>query len=306
MSSPPGMMVISAPGRNGSHRLRRAKILETPHIPLSQVSDVDQKVASELVKAMGGLPLALDQVGAYIEETRCGLSSYLNLYEKQRDALLKRRGRWSHEHPEAVATTWFLNFEQVEHLNPRAAELLRFFAFLAPDAIPEELIKEGAGKLSPKLRSLATNGVLLHEAIGMLLRYSLVQRHTDTQVIRIHRLVQAVLKASLTNEKRRRWADYTVRAVSQAFPGVEVDTWPQCERLLPHALACAVLIEEHDFAFPEAPYLLNQAGYYCYEHAHYEQAEPLLKRALAMREKMLGPEHPSTKTIRENYAGLLR
>ncbi|MFQ5915996.1 MAG: tetratricopeptide repeat protein [Nitrospinota bacterium] len=38
----------------------------------------------------------------------------------------------------------------------------------------------------------------------------------------------------------------------------------------------------------------------------YGEAEPLFKRALAIREKALGPEHPSVAQSLENYAALLR
>ena len=36
------------------------------------------------------------------------------------------------------------------------------------------------------------------------------------------------------------------------------------------------------------------------------QAEPLYQRALAIREKALGPDHPNVATSLENYAALLR
>ena len=36
------------------------------------------------------------------------------------------------------------------------------------------------------------------------------------------------------------------------------------------------------------------------------EAEPLYQRALAIREKALGPEHPEVATVLENYAPLLR
>lgn len=42
------------------------------------------------------------------------------------------------------------------------------------------------------------------------------------------------------------------------------------------------------------------------KQGRYEEAEPLLKRALEIREKALGPEHPDTTTVLENYAELLR
>jgi hypothetical protein len=38
----------------------------------------------------------------------------------------------------------------------------------------------------------------------------------------------------------------------------------------------------------------------------YTQAEPLLQRGLAIREKVPGPEHPNVATVLGNYAGLLR
>jgi tetratricopeptide (TPR) repeat protein len=37
----------------------------------------------------------------------------------------------------------------------------------------------------------------------------------------------------------------------------------------------------------------------------YDQAEPLYKRALAILEKALGPEHPDVATVLGNYAALL-
>ena len=51
--------------------LRRVKIL-TPNISPEHVTKESQTQAKEIVVALDGLPLALDQAGAYIEETRCG------------------------------------------------------------------------------------------------------------------------------------------------------------------------------------------------------------------------------------------
>ena len=38
----------------------------------------------------------------------------------------------------------------------------------------------------------------------------------------------------------------------------------------------------------------------------YEQAEPLFKRSLAIKEKALGPDHPNVATSLENMADLYR
>ncbi len=51
--------------------------------------------------------------------------------------------------------------------------------------------------------------------------------------------------------------------------------------------------------------LNNLAEVYRLE-GRYAEAEPLFKRALAIFEKALGPEHPNVATGLENYAALLR
>ncbi len=288
--------------------LRRAGILKQGEV-LEKANEEDRAQAAAIVTALGGLPLALDQAGAYIEEKGCRLSTYLDIYQRRQAALLKERGRSSLGHSEPVAATWSLNFEQVakvEQIGPLAADLLRFCAFLAPDAIPESLIIKGAGELGEHLQAVATEPGLLDEAIGALRHYSLVQRNRDEQVIFVHRLVQAVLKASMDNETQRRWAERTVRAVNQAFPGVSVETWPLCQQYLPHALACADLIQAYGFQFNEAARLLNQAACYLDDHARYPEAEPLYRRASEIWEKVLGPEHPDTASCLNNLAGLYR
>lgn len=73
-----------------------------------------------------------------------------------------------------------------------------------------------------------------------------------------------------------------------------------------HPPVCMTLIDQWHMSFPEAARLLNQAGYYLYEHAQYAEAEPLYQRALAIHEQKLGPDHPSTTSVRENYTYLLQ
>lgn len=285
--------------------LRRARLLPLD-TPLQHASEQDRATAQAIVQAMDGLPLALDQAGAYIEETGCRLATYLERYQQQQISLLQRRGGVSTEHSEPVARTWSLSFAQVEQQSEVAADLLKLCAFLDPDTIPEELFTEGAAELGPVLHILATDPAQLDEAIGVLRRFSLIQRNRDEQVLIVHRLVQAVLKASITDTAQRQWAERAIRAVNQAFPHVDMTTWTQCRRLLPQAEACADLINQYTFAFPEAARLLNQAGCYLQDHAFYAQAEPLHQRALAIYEKAYGPEHPDTARSLNNLAALYR
>src|SRR2546423_4856747 len=216
--------------------LRRAGII-AHDAALDSASMADRAAALDIVRAMDGLPLALDQAGAYIEETGESLSNYLSIYQKQRAELLKRRGGLVPDHP-SVATTWSLAFENVERANPAAIELMNLCAFLAPDAIPEELIMEGAPYLGPVLEPVAADRARLNAAIAELLKYSLVRRNVTTQTLTIHRLVQAVIKDELDEETQRQWAERAIRAVDQVFPFDEAAPWPRSQRYLAHALEC--------------------------------------------------------------------
>jgi hypothetical protein len=259
--------------------LTRAKIIKAG-APLSVAAGADRDAAKDISTELGGLPLALDQAGAYIEETRCGLASYLDLYRQRRAELLNRRGSFGPDHPESAATTFALSFERVATTNPAAADLLRLCAFLHPDAIPEEIFNKGAAELGPNLGPIAADPLKLDAACAEILKYSLLRRNADAKTLGIHRLVQEVIRDGLTEDEKRQWAERAVRAENRAFPSVEFANWAQCERLVRQALACAPLIEAHGFDFEPAARLLNEAGCYLDDRARFSDAQPLYQRAL--------------------------
>jgi hypothetical protein len=196
---------------------------------------------------------------------------------------------------------WSLSFQKVEQANPAAAELLRYCAFLSPDAIPEELITEGAHHLSPLLQSLASDPLKLDDAMGELLAYSLIRRNPETTTLSVHRLVQAVLIDEMNQEAQEQWAKRLVRVVNQLFPFPTAETWPLCRTYLPHALLCATYIKRWNMTSKGAANLLDNIASYLDDVAQYREAEPHYQRALAIRERVLGAEHPDTKRVRENY-----
>lgn len=266
--------------------LRRAKI-ESP-------SEPDRDAARTIsMNLLDGLPLALDQPGAYIEETKCGFTGYIDLFQKHARQLLQRRGILSPGHPDPVTKTWALAFENIEKANPDAADILRLCAFLDPDTIPEEL-----------LVSIISDAYALNEAISEILKYSLLNRDANAKTLAIHGLVQRALHNVLTEEQERVWAERAVRAVAEVFPQVDFGNWTVCERLLPQAFACAELIDRHNLEFLEAARLLHQAGYYLTRRGRYDDGEPLYKRSLAIREKVLGLEHPDVAVTLNNLAAL--
>jgi hypothetical protein len=185
--------------------LRRAIILN-PDDPLEAASSTNQATAREISQVMDGLPLALDQAGAYIEDTQWSLTDYLHLFQIRKEELLQRRGKLTTDHPDSVATTWSLAFEKLQQANPAAADLLRLCSFLDPDVIQEEIITEGASELGSVLQPIAADPIKLNDAIGTLLSYSLVRRNPD-HTLSIHRLVQVIFKHSMNKSTQRRWAE---------------------------------------------------------------------------------------------------
>src|SRR5579872_3660375 len=281
--------------------LRRAKII-AEDASLEAASESDRVDAEAICHMLDGLPLALDQAAAYIEENQSDLIAYQQLYRTHGTSLLKRRGAFSkRDYPQSVATTWSLSFEQLALIDDATAtDLLRLCAFLHPEAIPEAMIVAGTGDQSTGLQHFSNDLLLLDNAIGTLRRYSLLSRNPETKMLTIHRLVQTVLKDAMDKDTHHAWAERSVRVVSKAFPQVEFATWPTCQEYLPHALNSAALIEQWDMQFPEAAQLLDRAGNYLLDHAQFAQAEILYSRALRIREDVQGLEHRDT--IRSLYS----
>lgn len=291
--------------------LRRARLI-APGIFLDHVPQEQLAAAEAIVIEMDFLPLALDQAGAYIEEVGCSLATYLQLYRSHRAELLRRRGHVPGDHPESVATTWSLNFQKIEQDNPAAADLLRLCTFLEPDTIPEELISEGSAFLGPRLQHVTADALKLNEAIEELRKFSLVQREPERKLLRLHRLVQAVLRDVMAIEDRYQWAERAVRATNKVFAdpflttGSHDATWSQNRRILPQAQTCSVLIHDYTLVFAEAAALLFRTAKHLEDYMLYEQVESLYQQALHIWEQALGPEHPHVTRPLNGLANLYR
>lgn len=283
--------------------LRRTKLLG-PDAPLDQAPKQARDMAVDIVDTLDALPLALDQAGAYIEETKCGLPAYLHLYRTRRKELLQRRGTIPVDHPEPVAMTWALSFQEIEKDNPAAADLLRLLAFLNPETIPEEMISDGAAELGTLLEPMAIDPLQYDGAIEKLLKYSLIRRNSEGHFLSVHRLVQAVLRDGMDSKQQRLWAERAIRAINRAFPDVEVGTWARCQRYLSNVETTMLHLQEYGLAFPEAARLLNEAASYLTAHAEYTQAEALLQKALSIRQHLLEPLHPDA-ALTLNDLGML-
>ena len=276
----------------------------------TNLSASERAALSMLCEMMDGLPLALDQAGAYIKIARCSFQEYVNLYRKHRKDLLVERGAHIPEHPDAVgATTWDLSFQHIERENPAAAKFLRLCAFLAPDAIPEKLIIWGASHCTAQLQKLAGSEKHLKDVIKLLYSYSLIQRDAATQMLLIHRLVQAALIDALSVEVREAWKRRVLRILIAAFPEASFEApfeeLVRCGQLLPHVQGYALDIEYEPIATQlEATVLFDRAGNYLREQGQYPEAQVLLQLSLTLREQHLSANDLALAKSLSNLAGL--
>jgi tetratricopeptide (TPR) repeat protein len=273
-----------------------------------KIAEAEREAVHQIVQALDGLPLALDQAGAYIEENRCSFADYLQLYQKQHVKLLAQRGKQAGNYLESVATTWMISIAKVEQASAAATDLLRLCAFLDPNQIPEELISEGAAHWPPSLQAAAADPLAFNHMLAKLLKYSLISRQPESRSLRIHRLVQVVQLDAMDLETQRQWAERVVLAVNALFPHNpnDVNMWPHCQRYLAQVQKCDVLIKDYALLRSEAADLLNRAGIYLYHHNLYAQAEPLYQRACSILEQLSSIVHPHTASILNNLAILYK
>jgi tetratricopeptide (TPR) repeat protein len=267
-------------------------------------SEEDYLHAMTLAQEVEGYPLALDQAGAYIEETQQSLASYLRRYREQQARFLGKRGRLATDHPDPVTTTLSLTFARIAQLDPHALELLRFFAFLSPEALPHEMLRDGASVLSDPLHTLAVNPLAFEAALSTLLRFSLVQRRTDSTSLNMHRIIQIILRKQLTKKQQLQLAKQAVRLINTVFPEVRFATRNVCERYISQAQHCATLIHDFQLTLPEGNSLLERLGSYYSQHGCYAQAEMYLTQALHLQQQRLRSNPADTAQIL-NALGLL-
>src|SRR5262249_38514435 len=121
----------------------------------------------------------------------------------------------------------------------------------------------------------------------------------------VHRLVQAVARArSETNGSVQGVVARLIARLAAIYPDNYGDpqSWPLYAQLTPHLLARRDTCLGDDAPVFAASELLNNAGGYLYMRGAYSKAATLIRDALAIKEKALGPEHPDMAISLNNLA----
>ncbi|MGN6202848.1 MAG: FxSxx-COOH system tetratricopeptide repeat protein [Solirubrobacterales bacterium] len=175
----------------------------------------------KIATALGGLPLAMEQAGAYVDTMAITLGGYWDRLSEHSGELLET-GK-PIDYGGTVRSTWDLSFAEVEK-DEGAKLLLSCCGNLAPDPIPEEIFNH-----------LLPDPLRRDDALRKLLCFSLVA--VDPPNLRMHVLVQQTVRERGTmlgaDEARR----ILLKALLDLFPvKSHPHEWPLGIALLPHVL----------------------------------------------------------------------
>jgi tetratricopeptide (TPR) repeat protein len=282
----------------------------------------DPDAARELSAALGGLPLALEQAGAYCEHLKIPLSEYLQRFSAQPMPLLDDADHADptyRDEATTVARTFALAIGAANALNPAAEPLIIRMSLLAEAAIPMSLMAEGRQWFGEGLADCLIDDSL-DRALAALATFALIEigstthddaSNADMRVVRIHRLVRLVAAARCHAPDRPTLFGEWLRAIRQLFPNdVEDDptTWPLARSLDLHLSAVVSETEPIPAGYAEEfSWLLDrQATYRHLVQADYTAAERLHQRALAIDEAHFGPMHRFVAVDLNNLAELKR
>lgn len=247
---------------------------------LRRTGQSDEQSAGAVVDELGALPLALEQAAVHVLDHGLGLRRYAELLRDDLEAALALGDRGAG--PRTVAGVWSPSLRSLGEESPMAYDLLCLLSFLAPETLDQDCV-EHAGAL---LGSTGDADNLAYDLIGALRCHSLVQSQ-PSGTVSVHRLVQAVVRARLSGEERRRWADAAVRLIAAVFP-VQVerhDNWPACEQLVPHGLAATRRLLAMGVRSPVAADVLGRVGWYLWQRGRSAAAREHLEAAVQLADR---------------------
>ncbi len=160
--------------------------------------------AARLAAALGHLPIAIEHAAAYLTETSQGVEDYLIRFDLDAHRLLSEQ---LPDFPAPVSGTWAMS---TALLTPDAEQLFNLCAFFSPEPIAGELILNGARAISdpPGLGEFLASSRRFRAAASQMHRLSLVKVDGARDQIQMHRVVQAVTRGELRENRPEEFRAY--------------------------------------------------------------------------------------------------
>ncbi|KAI1448209.1 P-loop containing nucleoside triphosphate hydrolase protein [Annulohypoxylon stygium] len=181
------------------------------------------KTCTTIAEKLGGLPLAIVQMALFIRNKQLSLSEFVEWYEhdskKLQETLIPN---WTKQ--QTIAFVW-----NIESLDPSATALLQVLSFFDSDSIPEEILIKGAKQV--QLENYPSDRPAYFEAREALMKSSLVIRNKQLGILRIHRLVQDVVRDKLDLPLFREVFNASTTLLSVVWPFIDNTNLNEVDRL---------------------------------------------------------------------------
>lgn len=169
--------------------------------------DEDERRSSEaalLADALGHLPIAIEHAAAYLTETGQSVDDYLTEFNANAHRLLSEE---LPDSPASVSATWTMS---TALLTEDAEHLFNLCAFFSPEPIAGELFLDNARAIGEPiaLREFLSSSPRFRAAAAQLHRLSLVKVDGARDQLQMHRVVQAVTKDQLRQNRRALYQAY--------------------------------------------------------------------------------------------------
>ena len=153
--------------------------------------------AGRLAAALGHLPIAVEHAAAYLTETGQSVDNYLARFAENAHRLLSEQ---LPDFPASVSATWTMS---TALLTADAEHLFNLCAFFSPEPIAVELFLDNAQAVSdpPWLREFLSSSPRFRAATSQLHRLSLAKVDGARDQIQMHRVVQAVTRGNLRQNR---------------------------------------------------------------------------------------------------------
>jgi hypothetical protein len=153
-----------------------------------------------LLQRIDGLPLAIAQAGAYLQESGVGIDKYLEFYEKQWSRLMESRDLANaplKDYPDrSVWTTWAISYQAIRDKHEATANLLLLWSFLDNKDLWHGLFAAACASSSVAARMLlgwigdiASSELEFTRAMQLLRNFSLIEMVEGTTSYATHPVV---------------------------------------------------------------------------------------------------------------------
>jgi len=258
--------------------------------------------ADRLAKELGHLPLALEQAGAMLAETGMPADEYLRLLREHAGEIMNEGPPSGY--PRSMTAAWKLSVDAVKRSRPQALEVLRCCAFFGPEPIPRDVFRRGVQETRTVVGVVLSNPIATASVMRELARYALIT--LDGNAVKVHRLIQALLRDELTEEQQaayRHEAHLIMAAAAPQDPD-KAETWQRFKDLLPHVNAEAT--ELHRSREFEVRSLARGVIRYLYLSGDYASALTLTERFIEQWTRDSGPDDENVLRTQRHLGNILR